>query len=52
MDERERKVIAFLLGIIWKLSIDGPVNKNEVQQICNLMAEFGTDDLDDLEFRY
>lgn len=52
MDMHERKVIAFLLGIIFKLSINDPIDPNEVQQIDNLMAEFGTYDLDENEFRY
>lgn len=52
MDDRERKVIAFLLGIIYKLSLDQAVNPNELQQIDNLMGEFGTHDLDEKEFRY
>lgn len=52
MDERERKVIAFLLGIIFKLSIGDAIDQNEIQQILNLMSEFGTRDLDAREFNY
>lgn len=52
MNERERKVIAFLLGIIFKLSIGDSIDENETTQICNLMSEFHTSDLDDREFRY
>ena len=52
MNERERKVIAFLLGIVFKLSVEHAIDENEVQQIENLMDEFGTCDLDEREFRY
>ena len=52
MNERERKVIAFLLGVIFKLSIGDDVDENETQQILNLMSEFGTSALDEREFRY
>lgn len=52
MDNDERKVIAFLLGIVFKLSLDQAVNPNELQQLDNLMDEFGTYDLDENEFRY
>lgn len=52
MSERERKIIAFLLGVIFKLSMDRDVDANEVHQLVNLMDEFGTYDLDEEEFRY
>lgn len=52
MNERERKVIAFLLGIVFKLSIDQRIDENEVQQLNNLMDEFDTCELDEREFRY
>ena len=52
MDARERKIIAFLLGVIFKLSMGQDVDRNEVQQLVNLMDEFDTDDLDKQEFRY
>lgn len=52
MDNDERKVIAFLLGVVYKLSIDQDLDFNETQQLYNLMDEFGTDDLDENEFRY
>ena len=52
MNEREQKVIAFLLGIVFKLSINDALDDNEIQSIRNLMSEFGTNDLDEREFRY
>ena len=52
MNERERKVIAFLLGIIFKLSIGEIIDENEITQILNLSSEFGTSELDEREFRY
>lgn len=52
MDERERKVIAFLLGVIFDLSIGHAIDENKTMQIDNLMGEFGTYDLDEREFRY
>lgn len=52
MNERERKVIAFLLGVVFNLSIGRGIDENDVQQISNLMDEFGTCDLDEREFRY
>lgn len=52
MDYRERKVIAFLLGTVYKLSIGIEISMNEAQQLENLASEFGTYDLDENEFRY
>lgn len=52
MNERERKVIAFLLGIVGKLCYGFPLSDNELHSLDNLMDEFGTDDLDKDEFRY
>ena len=52
MNERERKVIAFLLGIVTKLTYGCGINDNERKSLENLMDEFGTDDLDEKEFRY
>lgn len=52
MSEYEEKVIAFLLGVVYKLSIGQDLNFGEVQQLDNLMGEFGTYDLDENEFRY
>ena len=54
MNEEERKVIAFLLGIVFKLSIErgSSITENETQQLSNLMDEYGTDELDEREFRY
>lgn len=52
MNERERKVIAFLLGIIIQLSDGRNIDGNDYQQLNNLADEFGTYDLDEKEFRY
>lgn len=52
MNERERKVIAFLLNIIFKLCYDERINENDTINLCNLMSEFGSSDLDEQEFRY
>ena len=52
MNERERKVIAFLLGVVFELVTDGTIDENKTKQIANLMDEFGTADLDEQEFRY
>lgn len=52
MNEQERKVIAFLLGVVFNLSIGRSIDENDVQQISNLMDEFCTCDLDEREFRY
>lgn len=52
MDERERKMMAFLAGMVWKLANDQWLNMNEVQQLDNIMSELGYQDLDEKEFRY
>lgn len=52
MSEEERKVIAFLLGVVHKLAVGEDIDHNEVRQINNLMDEFGTHYLDEQEFRY
>lgn len=52
MNERERKVIAFLLDVIFDLSVGDNIDENKMTQLLNLMTEFGTSDLDEREFRY
>ena len=52
MNELERKTIAFLLDVIYELSVGHDIDENKVQQIVNLMDEFDTCDLDEREFRY
>lgn len=52
MDERERKMMAFLAGMVWKLANDQWLNMNEVQQLDNIMSELGYQDLDEKESRY
>lgn len=52
MNERERKVIAFLIGLIMELSNGRQIDCNDYQQLMNLADEFGTGDLDEKEFRY
>ena len=38
MGERERKMMAFLAGMVWKLANDQWLNMNEVQQLDNIQA--------------
>lgn len=53
MTERERKMMAFLAGMIMKLSWESPdVSSNEVQQLDNICEELGFYKLDENEFRY
>ena len=52
MNDEERKAIAFLLGIVFKLSIGDSIDMNETRQLDNLMDEFGTRELNEREFIY
>lgn len=52
MDERERKMIAFLAGMVWRLANGEYPNFNEMRQLDNIMSELGYQDLDENEFRY
>ena len=52
MGARERKMMAFLAGMVCKLDNDQWFNMNEVQQLDNIMSELGYQDLDEKEFRY
>lgn len=52
MEERERKMMAFMAGMLWKIANDQWLNLNELQQLDNIMCELGFQDLDEKEFRY
>ena len=52
MDERERKQMAFLAGMLLRLAHDVWLNDNELQQLDNIASELGFNDLDEKEFRY
>ena len=52
MEERERKMMAFMAGMLWKLATDQELDLNETQQLDNIMCELGFQALDEKEFRY
>ena len=52
MDERERKQMAFLAGMLLRLAHDEWLNDNELQQLDNIASDLGFNDLDEKEFRY
>ena len=49
MEERERKMMAFMAGMLWKLATDQELDLNETQQLDNIMCELGFQDLDEKE---
>lgn len=52
MDERERKQMGFLAGMLLKLSHGESLDLNECQQLDNIASELGFNELDENEFRY
>lgn len=52
MNERERKMVAFLAGIICDLSRGLCITDDEIRQIDNIAGELGFSDLDPEEFLY
>lgn len=53
MDERERKMLAFLAGCVFKMATQKePLDANEIQQVENIACELGYYDLEKDEFQY
>lgn len=52
MDKEDRKVVAFLIGMVMKLADGDCPDFNERQQLENLACEFDYYDLDEKKFRY
>lgn len=52
MNEDEKKIMAFIVGILIKLTCHQDTNRNEDQSLANIAYELGTYDLDEKEFRY
>lgn len=52
MTEREKKMVAFLAGIIYDLARGLPITDDEIRQVDNIAGEFGFFDLDEKEFMY
>ncbi|MBD5543762.1 MAG: hypothetical protein HDR01_05860 [Lachnospiraceae bacterium] len=52
MNEDEKKMMAFIVGILIKLTCHRETNRNEDQSLENIAYELGTYDLDEKEFRY
>lgn len=52
IDDRHLKILAFLSGILAKISQGDQVDENERQQLENIASELGYYDLDSEYFRY
>lgn len=52
MDEREKKILAFLAGYLYKLSNGMELDFNDDMQLQNILSELGYQDLEPDEFRY
>ena len=50
--DRHLKMLAFVSGILSKLSQNGSLTDNEQQQLDNIASELGYFDLDENHFRY
>lgn len=51
MDERTRKMLAFLAGCVFKMATHKePLDVNEIQQVENIACELGYYDLQEGEF--
>ena len=52
MREEERKQMAFLAGIRWKLATGQALDDNEIQSLDNIASELGYSQLEEKEFRW
>ena len=52
MNERERKMLAFLTECLFNVAIGFELDGNKIQQLENIASELGAADLDDREFRW
>lgn len=52
MTDEERKQMAFLAGMLWKMSTGLDLDDNELQSLDNIASELGFHELDEREFRW
>lgn len=51
VEEKYKKIFAFMAKIIYKLSTGQDISNNEIQSLDNIMSELDVE-LDENEFRY
>lgn len=52
MTDRERKMLAYLARMLWKISIGQSLDHNEDQSLDNIADELGFGEIDEKEFRW
>lgn len=52
LTDRERKMLAYLARMLWKISIGQNLDHNEDQSLDNIADELGFNEIDEKEFRW
>ena len=52
MNDEERKQMAYLAGMLWKIGTGQTLDGNELQSLDNIASDLGFQDLDEREFRW
>lgn len=52
MNDEERKQMAYLAGMLWKIGTGQALDDNELQSLDNIASSLGFQYLDEREFRW